>query len=339
MSEIIDKEHEVIDTNKLEEKKNNKLNIGYAKKPFNRVNKIVQTSTEVKISVADPLVERIPKYNQDSLLQLGAEAEANMQYDETGELINKASLGPGLTLKNIRTEAKLSKEDVAKELRLALRHIEYLENDNFEKFTALAFYIGYLRNYSKLLELDPDKMVAKFYAVYKVMPEKVHYKHHHIASKTWYDVWPMKLFLSNEHKQFEKTKNVKSLIFGCVIAMVFLCLWWLLSTTGTRTTVEPVKVENLSAEAVDNLLPSQPVIAQNSSSAVSVNQASETILSQSNIDNLSPAPSLATNNLENKLENKLENQTENQTGDKLSDKVMVDTFPKRSKLDDISSLS
>lgn len=185
------------------------------------------------------------------------------EQQEADEYINKASLGPGIILKNMRSEAKLSKEDVAKELRLAVRHIEYLENDNFEKFTALAFYIGYLRNYSKLLELDSEKMVTRFYTVYKVMPDNGTFKRIKVTS--WQEVWPLSLVLGKENKPGEIIKNIKLVVFGGIIAISFFVLWWLLSTSGAKTPSpnQVVNIEELTPEKVDNLLPSQPVIAAN----------------------------------------------------------------------------
>jgi cytoskeletal protein RodZ len=323
MNEIIDKEPETIEQEKVQESKTYRVQNNNVKKTVNRVTKIAHTSVEIKSSIADPLVDRLPTTSYDNVSQLDSDTGANTQPDESSEFINKASLGPGMILKNIRLDAKLAKEDVAKELRLAVRHIDHLENDNFEKFTALAFYIGFLRNYSKLLGLDPEKMVGKFYAVYKVMPEKVHYKH--IAVNTWQDSWPMKLFLNKEPKQFEKVKNIKLFIFGSIIAVIFVCLWWALSTIGINHLTTSSNIENLPPEVVDNLLPSQPVIVLNSTD-VEVKPASDTaVLPQSLIpsdtalvEQLVKAPNVLVS---------ANNQEDNLTVDKIS---------KHNKLDDIS---
>lgn len=189
---------------------------------------------------------------------------------------DKSPLGPGGILKNIRLEAKLTQEDVAKELRLAVRHIEYLENDSFEKFAAIAFYVGYLRNYSKLLDLDSDKMVAKFYAVYKVKPELKANQYKTIKESTWQDIWPIKLLLGKDQNKIEKLKNIKLVVLIAVTMAVFSVIWWLLSTSGNsvdtsnsslNSNSNELHIEQLAPEEVDHLLPSQPVIASTSEQA------------------------------------------------------------------------
>lgn len=168
----------------------------------------------------------------------------------------------------MREEAKLSKDDIAKELRLSVRHVEYLENDQYDQFSALVFYLGNVRNYSRLLNLDPDKMIAKFHAVYKVVPENTSFKV--VKVEGWQEFWPMSLFFSKEKSEHEKHKNITILISSFVVTVVFFILWWLLSSsvfisndTHAIVKLDDNKVIQLQPEQVDNLLPTQPVIVHN----------------------------------------------------------------------------
>ena len=189
-----------------------------------------------------------------------------IKYHET----NKAVLGPGIVLKTLREEAKLSLSDVAKELRLATRHIVYLEQDQFEKFTALAFYIGYLRNYSRLLDADADKLLAKFYAVYKVMPENTNHKRIKTKArvKLWYELWPVNLFYNNNRLAADR-KYARVLLTGAAAMLAVFVVWWLWSDSTiesnkklTLNTIDNKELQSLPPEIVDNLLPSSPVIVQ-----------------------------------------------------------------------------
>jgi cytoskeleton protein RodZ len=54
----------------------------------------------------------------------------------------------------------LSLADVARQLKLSVRQIEALERDDYSGFAGPVFVRGFLRNYAKLLQLDPDALVS-----------------------------------------------------------------------------------------------------------------------------------------------------------------------------------
>lgn len=236
MNEILEKEQEIT----VEEKNHTQIRSNI--------------EMNAKFNRTDPLI--------DEFKSEISSANNTDSHSDLMQNLNKASLGPGIILRNMREEAKLTQEDVAKELRLAVRHIEYLENDYFEKFTAVAFYIGYVRNYSKLLNLDPDKMIAKFHAVYKVKPEKAQSKL--VQIKSWKDSWPMNLFFSNNASMVEKDKNIKYAIVTVVMTLIFGLIWWFVSSQPVAKSTD---ISKLKPSEVDELLPTSPVFVENKSDA------------------------------------------------------------------------
>ena len=55
----------------------------------------------------------------------------------------------------------LSLGDIARQLKLSVRQVEALERDDHGGFPGVVFVRGFLRNYAKLLRLDPDSLVAQ----------------------------------------------------------------------------------------------------------------------------------------------------------------------------------
>lgn len=69
---------------------------------------------------------------------------------------------PGERLRAARTQNKLSVERVAASLHLKPNLIKALETDDYGKFPAPIFVSGYIRNYAKLVNLDPEPLVAAY---------------------------------------------------------------------------------------------------------------------------------------------------------------------------------
>ena len=67
---------------------------------------------------------------------------------------------PGAQLKAAREAAGLSLDQVAQQLKLAPRQVKALEEENFGVLPGRTFTRGFLRNYARLLNLDPDLLVA-----------------------------------------------------------------------------------------------------------------------------------------------------------------------------------
>ncbi len=66
---------------------------------------------------------------------------------------------PGATLLAERRSQGLSLGDIARQLKLSVRQVEALERDEYGDFSGSVFVRGFLRNYAKLLRLDPDLLL------------------------------------------------------------------------------------------------------------------------------------------------------------------------------------
>ncbi len=69
---------------------------------------------------------------------------------------------PGALLKAAREEARLSEEDVARELRMTVSKVRALEADDYAQLHSDTFVRGYLRTYAKLLKLDADEILQAY---------------------------------------------------------------------------------------------------------------------------------------------------------------------------------
>ncbi|MBS4096666.1 MAG: DUF4115 domain-containing protein [Sulfuricella sp.] len=83
--------------------------------------------------------------------------------DEIQEVVEETAippLSPGKVLAAARIEKGLSVMDVARSLRLSARQIEAIEAEEFEKLPGMTFIRGFIRNYAKLLQLDPEPLLV-----------------------------------------------------------------------------------------------------------------------------------------------------------------------------------
>lgn len=80
--------------------------------------------------------------------------------DGVAEQPDQEKLSPGRILAEARERAGLSVDEVARQLRLSLRQIEALEADDHAKLPGNTFLRGFLRNYAKLLQIDPEPLLA-----------------------------------------------------------------------------------------------------------------------------------------------------------------------------------
>jgi cytoskeleton protein RodZ len=72
----------------------------------------------------------------------------------------EAFVGAGAQLRAAREAAGLSLDQVAQQLKLAPRQVRALEEENFGVLPGRTFTRGFMRNYARLLNLDPDLLVA-----------------------------------------------------------------------------------------------------------------------------------------------------------------------------------
>lgn len=70
-----------------------------------------------------------------------------------------APSGPGQTLAAARQRQGLSIADVSRQLKWGARQIEALEQEQYQKLPGDTFVRGFIRNYAKLLQIDPEPLL------------------------------------------------------------------------------------------------------------------------------------------------------------------------------------
>ena len=70
--------------------------------------------------------------------------------------------GPGAELRATRESMDVSAREIADALNLPTHVIEALESDDYEKLPPSVFSRGYLRSYARLLELEPERLLARY---------------------------------------------------------------------------------------------------------------------------------------------------------------------------------
>ncbi len=75
-----------------------------------------------------------------------------------------AALSPGQLLSQERERQHKSHNDIARQLRLTLRQVQALESDNYAALPGTTFVRGFMRNYAKLLGMDPEALLRIYEA-------------------------------------------------------------------------------------------------------------------------------------------------------------------------------
>jgi len=78
----------------------------------------------------------------------------------TPEQVARPAESPGALLLAERRNQGLSLGDIARQLKLSVRQVEALERDDYATFSGPLFVRGFLRNYAKLLHLEPEALLA-----------------------------------------------------------------------------------------------------------------------------------------------------------------------------------
>jgi cytoskeleton protein RodZ len=66
---------------------------------------------------------------------------------------------PGALLAATREAQGISVADVARSLRLSVRQVEAIEADDYDRLPGKTFVRGFVRNYAKLLQIDPEPLL------------------------------------------------------------------------------------------------------------------------------------------------------------------------------------
>lgn len=139
--------------------------------------------------------------------------------------------GPGFMLKNSREHYGLTLEQVASCLNLTVPDIEDLENNHYQRFSALVFIRGYLRAYAKLLKLPPEDIIHSFEQL------GISTKEQRTISETTY----------KPHREF--TDQLVPWMIGGVILIILTIgfIWWHAEkTSSTAALTLPSNTDNSS---------------------------------------------------------------------------------------------
>jgi cytoskeleton protein RodZ len=80
--------------------------------------------------------------------------------DMRGLTAAPAAATAGVLLRDAREAAGISLDSVAQQLKLHLRQVKALEDDDFAQLPGRTFIRGFIRNYARLLRLDPAVVLA-----------------------------------------------------------------------------------------------------------------------------------------------------------------------------------
>jgi cytoskeleton protein RodZ len=86
--------------------------------------------------------------------------------------MNEEAQGVGATLRAAREARGWTTNDVAGRLRLMARQIEAIENEDFAKLGHPVFARGFVRNYAKLLGMEPDELLGQMTRVRIAPPQE-----------------------------------------------------------------------------------------------------------------------------------------------------------------------
>lgn len=75
-------------------------------------------------------------------------------------LTENQQVSAGALLRMAREKKGLGLEEVVSKLKLSRRQIEALESDNFAELPGATFVRGFVRNYARVLEIDPDPILS-----------------------------------------------------------------------------------------------------------------------------------------------------------------------------------
>lgn len=76
------------------------------------------------------------------------------------EASEAASESAGRVLAVARERLDMSVAEVARALRLGVKQIEAIESEDYARLPGRTFVRGFLRNYARLVQLDPDRVIA-----------------------------------------------------------------------------------------------------------------------------------------------------------------------------------
>lgn len=102
-----------------------------------------------------------------------------LQQDPTLSTLSESpgDMPVGAKLKSAREAAQLAVVDIAQHLKLGARQVEALEEGRWDQLPGQTFIRGFVRNYARQLNLDPQPLMAQLDAVLKLPAHELNVPH------------------------------------------------------------------------------------------------------------------------------------------------------------------
>jgi len=117
---------------------------------------------------------------------------------------------PGAQLAVVRKAKGYTVEYIANKLHLRISLVDALEADNYEKMPSAVFVQGYLRAYAKLVDLNPEPLLATYKRNY--MTERQHEK-----AALWQS--------RRDTNSAERAIRWLTTVFGLAV-LIAVAIWW-----------------------------------------------------------------------------------------------------------------
>ncbi len=187
-------------------------------------------------------------------------------------------LSAGAMLREAREAMGLAVDSAAVSLKLASRQIIALENDEYEKLPARTFVRGFVRNYARLLHIDPDAVLA-------ALPPEAHAESSPAAISVGRPTSAMPTLPVDSDFPRAQRKVWRWLIVLFILALFFLVLLFkpkietwledLQKTAGSETVQEEMLIAP-SVDPAEESLPPSAVILLGEETTASAEAPSDT---------------------------------------------------------------
>lgn len=159
------------------------------------------------------------------------------------------SLKPGAILAAKRIADGISEEQIASRLKMSVRQVRYLEADNYEALHGMATARGFVRAYARVLQIDPDPLVATFSVKAKTL-----------ATAPVSPGKPAEPFVKNrEPFKSKRGKSGKLVILLVIIVIALIVAWNMKLFNFDRNMLKKETPEAVMPKAEPAPLPAAPV--------------------------------------------------------------------------------
>lgn len=143
---------------------------------------------------------------------------------------------PGAQLAVVRKAKGYTVEYIANKLHLRIRLVEALEADDYEKMPSAVFVQGYLRAYAKLVDLNPEPLLATYKRNYMI--ERKHEK-----AALWQS--------RRDTNSAERAIRWLTTAFGLVV-LVAVAIWWHKSSDNQNLFASATKADTKDNKTMEH---------------------------------------------------------------------------------------